>query len=40
MDIQPLRLKAGEPIGNRQELPAHGVEVLQPFVQAKVTEVV
>src|SRR5690242_19701459 len=40
VDVQPLRLKLGETISDNQELPAHGLQVLQPFVEAKVAQVV
>jgi hypothetical protein len=40
VDVQPLRLEAGETIGDRQELGAHGVQVLQAFPETKVAEVI
>ena len=40
MDVQPLGLESGETIRDRQELGAHGVQVLQAFPEAKVAEVI
>src|SRR6202049_2457859 len=40
VDVQPLRLEAGETIGDRQELGAHGVQVLQAFPETKVAKVI
>ena len=40
VDVQPLGLKAGETIRDRQELGAYGIEMFQAFLQAKVAEVI
>ena len=40
VDVQPLGLKSGETIRDRQELVAHGVQVFQAFPEAKVAEVI
>src|SRR5271169_1358829 len=38
VDVQPMGLESGETIRDRQELGAHGVQVLQTFPEAKVAE--
>src|SRR4030095_1735110 len=35
MDVEPLGLAIGETIGNNLESFAHGVEVIEPFLQTK-----
>ena len=40
VDVQPLGLESGETIGDGQELGTHGVQVLQAFLETKVTEVI
>jgi hypothetical protein len=40
VDVQPLRLEAGATIRDRQELGAHGVQVLQAFPETKVAYVI
>ena len=40
VDVQPLGLEPGETIRDRQELGAHGVQVLQAFPEAKVAEII
>jgi hypothetical protein len=40
VDVQPLRLEAGATIRDRQELGAHGVQVLQAFPETKVANVI
>lgn len=40
VDVQPLRLESGETIRDRQALGAYGLQVVEPFVEAKVAEVV
>src|ERR1700745_957844 len=39
-DVQPLGVKGGETIRDRQELGAYGIEMFQAFLQAKVAEVI
>ena len=38
--VKPFSLKGGEAIGNGLELLAHGIEIVQPFLQAQISEVV
>src|SRR5260221_3094775 len=40
VDVEPLRLVAGEAIGDRLEGGAHGVEMIEPLSEAEVGEVV
>ena len=40
MDVQRLCLEAGEAVGDELELLAHLVEMVQPFLQAEVAQVV
>jgi hypothetical protein len=40
VDVQPLRLESGESIRDRQALGTHGFQVVEPFVEAKVAEIV
>jgi len=40
MDVEPLRLEAGEAVGDRLEPLPHRVQVIKPFPQAEVGEVV
>ena len=40
VDVQPLGLQSGEPIRDRQALGAYGLQVVEPFLEAKVAEVV
>ena len=40
MDVEPLGLEAGEAIGDGLEPFPHGLEMIQPFLQAEVAQVV
>ena len=40
MDVEALRLKGGEVVGDDLKLLAHGVEVIQPFAETKVAQIV
>jgi len=40
MDVQRLCLEAGEAIGDDVEPFAHGVEMIKPFLQAEVVQIV
>jgi len=40
VDIEPLRLEAGEPVGDGLERLTDRVEMVQPFLEAEVGEVV
>jgi hypothetical protein len=40
MDVAPLRLEAGEPVGDGLELLAHRLKVVQTLLQTEVFEVV
>ena len=40
MDVETLRLEAGEAVGDGLELLADGVEMIEPFLQAEVAQVV
>ena len=40
MDIEPLRLEAGEPVGDGLERLTDRVEMVQPFLETEVGKVV
>ena len=40
VNVEAFRLEAGEAIGDGLELWAHGVEMIEPFFQAEVAQVV
>ncbi len=40
MDVQRLRLEAGEAVGDGLELFARGVEMIKPLLQSEVAQVV
>src|SRR5512144_878815 len=40
VNVEALHLETGEAIGDALELLAHGVEMIEPFLQAKVAQVV
>jgi hypothetical protein len=40
MDVQRLCLEAGKAIGDDLEPFAHGVEMIKPFLQAEVVQIV
>jgi hypothetical protein len=40
VNIQILRLEGGEAVGDRQELLAHGGQVVQAFLQPEVGQIV
>ena len=40
MDVEALGLEAGEAVGDDLELFARGVEMVQPFLQAEVVQIV
>jgi hypothetical protein len=40
MNIEALGLEAGNAVGNGLEQGAHGVQMIEPFLQAKVTPIV
>src|SRR4029453_8737158 len=40
MDIEALRLETGKAVGDDLESFPHGVQMIEPFLQAEVTEVV
>ena len=40
MDIEALSLESGEAVGDGLESFAHGVEVVQPFLQTEVAQVI
>jgi hypothetical protein len=40
MDVEPLGLTVGETIGDGLESLAHGIEMIEPFLQTEVTQIV
>ena len=40
MDIEALGLKAGKTVGDGLESGAHGVQMIEPFLQTKVAQIV
>jgi len=40
LDVEPLSLKGGEPVGNGEELRAHRAEMIEAFFQAEVSQIV
>src|SRR5205085_5170870 len=40
VDVQPLRLEIGEAICDRQELLAHGVQVVQTLLQLEIGQII
>ena len=40
MDVEPLRLAIGETIGNDLESFAHGIEMIEPLLQAEIAQIV
>jgi hypothetical protein len=40
MNVEPLGLVTGEAVGNRLEGGAHGIEMIEPLLEAEVIEIV
>src|SRR6266581_8540448 len=40
MDVEPLGLAIGETIGDGLESLAHGIEMMEPFLQAEIAQIV